>query len=129
MMKTDLFRTFQNDTKKFLRCRYISLASNSWRNCTELVTVEFSINFKLCLYRVNARSNFATVTFSLFSNVTVSCERSLRSVKMMQMCIVLAVCKFHQRVSSRLKIGICNELNNLKIPPFKSIIHRTKYDK
>ena len=40
-----------------------SLGSNSWRDCTELVTFEFSVAFKLCRYRVDSSSHFATVTF------------------------------------------------------------------
>ena len=39
------------------------MASNSWRSCTELVTVKFSIAFTLCQFCVKASSNFATVKF------------------------------------------------------------------
>ena len=56
------------------------LALNSLRDCTDIVTVEFSIAFKLWQCRVNSSSNFATVTFSTvfaFQNVPASCERNL----------------------------------------------------
>ena len=70
------FSTLSNEAKWLLRCRYISLASNAWRGCTDLDTVEFSIVFKLCRYRLNASSNFSTVTFfRCFQIVLASCER------------------------------------------------------
>ena len=56
--KWTLLQRFRNELKWF-----ISLAPNFWRDYTEVVTVEFSIVFKLCRYRVNASPNFATVTF------------------------------------------------------------------
>ena len=61
-METEHFQHFQNEAKQFFRCRYIFLASNSWRDYNELVTVEFSIVFKLRQSRVNASLNFAAVT-------------------------------------------------------------------
>ena len=48
---------------------YLSLASNSWRDCTELVSVESSIIFKFCRHRVNTNPNFVTVT--LFSGFKI----------------------------------------------------------
>ena len=49
-----------NENDKFLGCRYISFASKS---CNEFSTVKFSTVFIMCRHRVNASSNFATVTF------------------------------------------------------------------
>ena len=43
-----------------LRCRYFSLASKS---CNEVFYRQVSTVFKLFRHRVNASSNFATVTF------------------------------------------------------------------
>ena len=42
---------------------YISLASNFWKYCTELVAIEFSIIFKMCTHRVNTveGKNFSIV--------------------------------------------------------------------
>ena len=60
MIKKNIFQCFWNETDRFLECRYISLASKS---CNELFTCKFSTVFKLFRYRVNASSNFATVTF------------------------------------------------------------------
>ena len=48
------------ETERFLGFRYTSLASQS---CNELFTGKFSTFFKLFQHRVNASSNFATVTF------------------------------------------------------------------
>ena len=78
MMKIGLyFQRFQSEATLFFLCRDISLASNSWRDCTELVTAEFSIVFitvpvsrerwlKFCYCHI----------FHHFQNVPALCERS-----------------------------------------------------
>ena len=75
MNKKNSFRCFWNETDRFLECRYISLASKS---CNEFFTVKFPTVFKFFRYRVNASSNFATVTFFTFSKCAgIVCECSL----------------------------------------------------
>ena len=59
------FRRLWNETDRFLGCRYTSLISKS---CNEFFTVKFPTVFKLFQHRVNASSNFATVTFFTVSN-------------------------------------------------------------
>ena len=75
MMKTEHFQRFQNEAKRFLRCRHISLASNSWKDCIiELVSVKCSIVSKFCQYRVKASQNLLLSQFNRFQNVLASCE-------------------------------------------------------
>ena len=59
-MKIEHFQTLLDETERFLGFRYTSLASQS---CNELFTCKFPTVFKLFRHRVNASSNFATVTF------------------------------------------------------------------
>ena len=81
MMKSEHFSTLLDRDRSILSfsgCRYITLASKS---CNEFFTIKFPTVFKLCRDRVNASSNFATVTFfHRFQSVPASCERSLSSV-------------------------------------------------
>ena len=53
--KRNIFQRFQNETKQSLRCTYTSLVSNFLRDCTEFVTVEFAIVFKLLWYQTPAQ--------------------------------------------------------------------------
>ena len=58
--KQNIFRCFWNENGRFLECRFISLASKSYK---EFYSVIFPTVFKLLRHRVNASSNSATVTF------------------------------------------------------------------
>ena len=74
--KQNIFRRFWIETGRFLGCRHISLASKS---CNESFSVKFPTVFKLCRYRLNASSNFATVTvFTVFK----MCRHRVNAIQM-----------------------------------------------
>ena len=75
--KRNIPRRIQNNADRFFRYRYGSLALNSWRDCNELTTVEFPTVFILYRYRMDARSNFATVTFCTLFKV---CQHRVSAV-------------------------------------------------
>ena len=86
--------------KRLLRCKYISLASNSSRDCTELVTVEFSFVFKMCRYRVNASSSFATVTFFIVFKMCRHSVNASSNFATVTFFIVFKMCRHRVKASS-----------------------------
>ena len=51
----------------FVICINVLCDKKKKKSCKEFLTVKFPIIFKLFRHRVNASSNFATVTFSSYS--------------------------------------------------------------
>ena len=86
MMKTNIFQHIQNKAKWFFKCKYISLASDSWRDCTKLV--EFSVVFKLCQYCVNPSSNFDTVIALI---IFKTCQHCVKTAQDHWICMIQTI--------------------------------------